>query len=97
MGVWKTSVTVRIKVEERAALQAHADREQRTLSNLAELLLAWALEGLDRVGSTEKLLGRKVSIPRRPRVRREGDACLPGTAREIFKAETRRPVRHRTC
>lgn len=78
MGVWKTSVSLRIKVEERAALQAHADREQRTLSNLSEVLLTWALGRLDKVGSTEKLLGRKVSIPRKPRDRREGDARRGG-------------------
>jgi hypothetical protein len=64
MGLLKTNMSIRIKTEDRANLQAHANRERRTLCNLSEILLTWALEKLERAGSTEKLMGRRASIPR---------------------------------
>jgi hypothetical protein len=64
MSQLKTSVSIRIQTEDRASLQVHADRERRTLCNLSEILLTWALEKLEKAGSTEKLIGRRFSIPR---------------------------------
>jgi hypothetical protein len=60
----KTQVSFRMRIEDRASLQAHADRERRTLGNLCENLLTWALRKLEKAGSSEKLLGRRVPIPR---------------------------------
>ena len=65
MGQRKIGMSFRLKIEDRASLQAHANRERRTLSNLSEILLTWALEGLERAGSTEKLIGLRHPIPRR--------------------------------
>lgn len=65
MGQRKTIVSVRVRIEDRASLQAHANRERRTLGNLSEILLTWALEKLEEVGSTRRLMGRKIPIPRR--------------------------------
>ena len=59
-------VTCRIKVETRYALMKHAARERRTLSNMTEILLEWSLTQLEKKGSTERLLRRKVPIPRNP-------------------------------
>ena len=64
MGQRKTSVTIRVKIEVRASLQTHANGERRTLCNLSEILLTWALERLERAGSTERLMGRRIVIPR---------------------------------
>ena len=60
----KIGMSIRMKIEDRTSLQAHANRERRTLSNLSEILLTWALEALERAGSVEKLIGRRVPIPR---------------------------------
>jgi hypothetical protein len=64
MGQRKSSVTVRMKIEVRASLQIHANSERRTLCNLSEILLTWALEKLESAGSTERLMGRRIAIPR---------------------------------
>jgi hypothetical protein len=64
MGQWKTSVTIRVKIEARTSLQSHANSERRTLCNLSEILLTWALEQLERAGSTERLMGRRIAVPR---------------------------------
>ena len=65
MGQRKINVSIRIMVEDRASLQAYANRERRTLGNLSEILLTWALEKLKRAGGTQKLIGRRLPIPRR--------------------------------
>jgi hypothetical protein len=57
----KTQVSIRMRIEDRASLQAHADRERRTLGNFCENLLTWALRKLEKAGSSEKLLERKIS------------------------------------
>jgi hypothetical protein len=67
MSVWKEGVNVRIRVEDRATLQAYADREGRTLGNVCEVLLTWALGKLEKAGSVHKLLQREVPISRKPR------------------------------
>lgn len=64
MGRLKTNVSFRMRIEDRASLQVQADREHRTLSNLCENLLTWALEKLDRAGSSEKLMGHRIPVPR---------------------------------
>ena len=64
LGQRKINVSVRMMVEDRASLQAYANRERRTLGNLSEILLTWALEKLKRAGGTEKLIARRLPIPR---------------------------------
>jgi len=44
----------------------HAKRESRTLGNVRETLIEWALLQLRKAGSTEKLLLRPVPVPRDP-------------------------------
>lgn len=66
MGVAKMQVACRIKGETRVALMKHAAREHRTLSNVMEILLEWSLIQLAKKGSTQRLLRRKVPIPRNP-------------------------------
>lgn len=65
MGQQKIGMSVRMKAEDRASLQAFANRERRTLGNISEILLTWALEKLKRAGGTEKLIRRRLPIPRR--------------------------------
>jgi hypothetical protein len=47
-------------------LEDYAKREHRSLSNFGEILIEWAFERLKEAGSTEKLLRRKVPMPRNP-------------------------------
>jgi len=44
----------------------YAKRESRTLGNVGEKLIEWALLQLRMAGSTEKLLRRPVPVPRNP-------------------------------
>jgi hypothetical protein len=64
MGIWKASVSLRIRPGLRTELEQFAAREDRTLGNIGSLLLEWATEQLKAVGSTEKL--------RKCRVRQSG-------------------------
>lgn len=56
MGEWKAQISLRVRQQFRRDLEAMAEREHRRLGNLAELLLEWAFEQLQAVGSTERLL-----------------------------------------
>lgn len=58
MGIWKMSVTMRIRPELRAELVEFAAGEQRSLGNLGAILLEWGYEQLKAAGSTERLLRR---------------------------------------
>jgi len=64
MGIWKVGCNVRLAPESRASLEELAKRERRTFSNLCGILLEWGLAQLREAGSTERLLHRKVPIPR---------------------------------
>jgi len=64
-------------METRLALEEYAKHERRTLGNLGEVLLEWALERLKVEGSTEKLLNRPVPIPRKHRERPREKSDLP--------------------
>lgn len=66
MGEWKTSLSLRIKLETKTELEKYAKREMRTLGNIGEVLIEWALVQLQKAGGTEKLLRRPVSVPRNP-------------------------------
>jgi hypothetical protein len=61
MGEWKISVTLRMRGDLRAAMIAFAEREKRSLGNLAAILLEWSFEQLKAAGSTTKLLGRSAN------------------------------------
>lgn len=56
MGEWKAPLSLRIRQDLRAELEEFAARERRTLGNVAELLLEWAMEQLKSPGTTELLL-----------------------------------------
>lgn len=56
MGEWKTNLSLRVAVPTKAELEQFATRERRTIGNLGEVLLVWALEQLRRAGSTETLM-----------------------------------------
>ena len=66
MGEWKTALSLRVSMQLRTQLEEIAKRERRTLGNLGGLLIEWAADQLQAVGSTEKLLRRKAPIPRNP-------------------------------
>lgn len=63
MGEWKAPLSLRIRRELRAELEAVALRERRTVGNVAELLLEWGLEQLRIAGSTERLLKSRIPLP----------------------------------
>ena len=58
MGEWKIAVTLRMRGDLRSEMIAFAEREKRSLGNLAVILLEWSFEQLKAAGSTTKLLGR---------------------------------------
>ena len=60
MGEWKAPLSLRVRNELRAGLEAYAAQERRTLGNIGEVLVAWAFEQLKFVGSTERLLKYKI-------------------------------------
>jgi hypothetical protein len=55
MGEWKINMTLRVRPETRQEMDAFAAQEQRTLSNLATVLLQWAFEKLKAAGSVHDL------------------------------------------
>lgn len=59
MGIWKVTVTMRIRQDLRDEMIQFAEREQRSLGNLGAILLEWSFERLKATGSTDKLLGRR--------------------------------------
>ncbi len=66
MGEWKVQLSLRVRQDLRREMEELAARERRTLGNLGEILVSWAVEQLREAGSTEKLLSRKVPAPRKP-------------------------------
>lgn len=66
MGIWKVGCNVRLVPVSRASLEEFAKRERRTFGNLCGILLEWGLTRLLEAGSTDRLLNRKVPIPRNP-------------------------------
>ena len=67
MGEWKAQLSLRVKQDLRREMEELAATERRTLGNLGEILVSWAVEQLREAGSTEKLFNRKVPIPRKRR------------------------------
>jgi hypothetical protein len=51
----RVNAGVRIPVDLKKRLQAAAKREDRTLSKLCEILLAWSLQQLESAGDTMAL------------------------------------------
>ena len=62
MGEWKIAFTLRMRGDLRAEMIAFAEREKRSLGNLAAILLEWSFEQLKAAGSTTKLLGRSAKL-----------------------------------
>ncbi len=70
MGEWKINLSLRVLPETRREMDAFAAREQRTLSNLATVLLQWAFEKLKAAGSVHELMhGKEMRL--KPRKRHE--------------------------
>ncbi len=68
MGEWKVNMTLRVRSETRQEMDAFALREQRTLSNLATVLLQWAFEKLKAAGSVHELMqGKEMRLKRHKR------------------------------
>jgi hypothetical protein len=57
MGVWKISVTIRLRPELRDEMIRFAEQEQRSLGNFGAILLECAFERVKVAGSTVELLG----------------------------------------
>ena len=55
MGEWKMNVTLRVRGDLRTEIIQFAERERRSLSSLAAILLEWSFERLKSAGSTTKL------------------------------------------
>jgi hypothetical protein len=51
MGEWKIAVTLRMRGDLRAEMIAFAEREKRSLGNVAAILLEWGFEQLKAAGS----------------------------------------------
>jgi hypothetical protein len=60
MGEWKACLTLRIRPALRIELEQFAGREQRSLGNLAAVLLDWSFQLLKAAGSVDRLLKYKV-------------------------------------
>jgi hypothetical protein len=75
MGIWKASVTIRIRPDLRTEMVEFAEREQRSLGNLGAILLEWAFEKLNVAGSTDELLewkGKRLNDTYRDRRFKDG-------------------------
>lgn len=62
----KVCVSYRIRDDIYATLTQYAAKERRSVSNLVELLTEWSLVELQKKGSAERLLRRRVPPPRNP-------------------------------
>jgi len=62
----KISVSYRIRKEICATLARYAANERRSVSNLLAILTEWSLVELQKKGSAEALLRRKIVPPRNP-------------------------------
>ncbi len=60
MGEWKACLTLRIRPALRIELEQFAGREQRSLGNLAAVLLDWSFQQLKAAGSVDRLLKHKI-------------------------------------
>ena len=66
MGIYKVNLSLRVKQELRLEMEQLAARERRTLGNLGEILVTWAVEQLREAGSTTQLFNKSVPAPRNP-------------------------------
>lgn len=66
MGEWKAQLSLRVRQDLRREMEEFAAKERRTLGNLGEILMSWAVGQLREAGSTEKLFNQKLPVPRKP-------------------------------
>jgi len=66
MGEWKVQLSLRVKQSLRLEMEEIAARERRTLGNLGEILVEWAVEQLRKAGSATKLFNESKPVPRNP-------------------------------
>ena len=86
MGEWKAPLSLRIRRDLRVELEEFAARERRTLGNVGELLLEWALEQLKSAGTMERLLRMSGELP----VVQVVPTAVEGTCRRDSSKNTRR-------
>ncbi len=70
MGEWKAPLSLRVHQALRTDIEQVAARERRSLSNIGELLLQWAIEQLKAAGSLDRLLKFKIRPSARDRQQR---------------------------
>jgi len=70
MGEWKAPLSLRVHQALRTDIEQVAARERRSLSNIGELLLEWAIEQLKAAGSLDRLLKFKIRPSARDRQQR---------------------------
>jgi len=66
MGEWKVQLSLRVRQQLRLDMEAFAAKERRTLGNLGEILIEWAVEQLRETGSTVSLFNKRMPVPRKP-------------------------------
>ena len=81
MGEWKAQLSLRVRQDLRREMEELAARERRTLGNLGEILVSWAVEQLREAGSTEKLFSGKF-LCRGSRMGITDDSLLRSKGRE---------------
>jgi hypothetical protein len=62
----ESTLSLRVKQTVRLEMEQLAARERRTLGNLGEILVEWAVEQLREAGSTMKLFNESKPVPRNP-------------------------------
>jgi hypothetical protein len=87
MGDSRVNAGVKVPPELKRALQLQADKEDRTLSKLCELLLSWSLKQLQIAGNSFALQERSI-VPPTPRERaKKGMAQLQRVHDTILAAD----------
>jgi hypothetical protein len=86
MSELRVNIGVMSLPELKRALQEQAQREGRTISNLSERLLTWAMRQLERAGDSQALVNWEA---RPPGKRRTGVAEAKGGGRCIYQQVTR--------
>jgi hypothetical protein len=76
----RVGLNTKVKPEIKAIVEHYAAKEHRSLNNLAEVLLEWAVEQLKRTGSTIALLETHAVPTIEGIVRRAAD-----TEREVYE------------
>jgi hypothetical protein len=80
----RVNLNLKVLPDIKSAIERIAGRERRTESNVAEILLEWALNQLDRAGSTLTLIQSEAPV-QMPRISRETQEILFTALRTILE------------